>query len=326
MPEKQKHPAPKIVFVGAHLESCASFIHLVDNGYNIAGLVSLDLHLLRKMSGGTDLASIAECAGIPVLRVKSINDESSIAWIREKAPDVLLVIGWTQLLKDELLRLPRVACLGFHASLLPKYRGRAPVNWAIIHGETETGNTLMVLKPDADTGDIVAQRRIPITDEDDCRTIYEKVGETEVEMLDEVLPMIEKGFLPSRKQDDSHATVMPKRRPEDGRIDWKRSTREIYNWIRALTLPYPGAFSEIDGQKIWIWTSRADRDNIARGHYRPGDVIQDSEGWPLVATGDGWIRIVEAQHECGSRLSGKAAAATFLLEGASFAEIKEAVR
>jgi methionyl-tRNA formyltransferase len=319
-----KHGRPTIVFVGAHMESHAPFRHLIQQGYRILGLVTLDSAALQKMSGAVDLARVAEAARIPVLRVHNVNEPNCVTWIREKRPDLLLVVGWTQLVKDELLRVPKFACLGFHASLLPKYRGRAPVNWAIILGETITGNTMILLEPEADTGDIVAQKTIEIRDEDDCRTIYEKVALTEVEMLDEILPMVQKGILPRRKQDDSQATVMPRRRPEDGRIDWRRSTREICNWIRALTEPYPGAFSVLHGRKVWIWAARADCTRPTHPKFKPGEVTQDQEGWPLVAAKEGWIRILLAQEEGGPKLSGKSAGETFLVGGSAFAEVTEA--
>jgi methionyl-tRNA formyltransferase len=318
-----RHPLPVIVFIGAHMESRAPFLHLVEQGYNIAGFVTLQLDGLKKMAGGVDLSSRAEQAGIPVLRVRNINEPNANAWISSKAPDVLLVVGWTQLLNAELLRVPKFACFGFHASLLPKYRGRAPINWAIINGETVTGNTMMVLEPNADTGDIVAQRTIPISNEDTCGTVYEKVGQTEVEMLEEVLPLIQKGILPRRKQDDREATVMPKRRPEDGRIDWTRSTREIYDWIRALTAPYPGAFSIVDGKHLWIWSACAGSEIMERDGFAPGDVARDPQGWPLIATSDGWIRVLEAQFEGGSKLLGKEAAQSLLLPGTCLAETAE---
>jgi methionyl-tRNA formyltransferase len=297
------------------MEAYAPFRRLIERGDNILGLVTLDSEGLTKVAGATDLTEFAEDAQIPTLRVRNINQPEAVAWIREKAPDVLLVVGWTQLLKPELLRAPKIACLGFHASLLPKYRGRAPVNWAIINGEKVTGNTMITLEPEADTGDIVAQRTIPITDEDDCNTVYQKVSQTEVEMLEEILPMIRRGVLPRKKQDDSQATVMPKRRPEDGLVDWRRSTQEIYNWVRALTDPYPGAFSFLNGERIWIWAARTDGGAIGKQSDRPGEVIVDTQGWPWVSTVDGWIRIVSAQREGGPRVSGKAAVMTFLPGG-----------
>ncbi len=305
------------------MEAYAPFNRLIERGDNILGLVTLDADSVVKVAGATDLTPLAEQAQIPALRVRNINHTDSLAWISQKAPDLLLVVGWTQLLKPEILRVPKFACLGFHASLLPKYRGRAPVNWAIIKGEKVTGNTMIVLEPEADTGDIVAQRTIPITDEDDCNTVYQKVGQTEVEMLEEILPMIRRGALPRKKQDDSQATVMPKRRPEDGLIDWRRSTREIYNWVRALTQPYPGAFSFLNGEKVWIWEARTDGGPIANQSHRPGEVILDLQGWPWVSTADGWIRIVTAQREGGQRVSGHVAGMTFLRQGIMFGEVRE---
>ena len=314
---------PSIVFVGVHMEARAPFTHLVENGYNLLGLVTLKPESMPKVSGAIDLAEIAVAAQIPILRVKNINEPDALAWIRQKAPDLLLVVGWTQLLKPDLLRIPKRACLGFHASLLPKSRGRAPVNWALINGETVTGNTMIILEPEADSGDIVAQRTIAITDEDDCRTIYEKVGRTEVEMLEEILPMIERGVLPRRKQDDSQATVMPKRRPEDGLINWNRTAREIYNWVRALTDPYPGAFSVLNGQRIWIWVARVDGSSINHPGSRPGQVVTDSQGWPWVSASDGWIRLVRVQQEGGPQVSGQQAVLSFLPAGSVFNEVVE---
>ena len=315
---------PRIVFVGAHMEAYAPFQHLIELDENIVGLVTLDAGSMSKVAGAMDLTALAEKAGIATLRVANINEAAAVSWIREKAPDVLLVVGWTQLLKTELLRVPRFACLGFHASLLPKYRGRAPVNWAIINGESVTGNTMITLEPEADTGDIVAQRTIPITEEDDCKTLYQKVSKTEVEMLEEILPLIRRGSLPRQKQDDAQATVMRKRRPEDGLIDWGRSTREIYNWVRALTDPYPGAFSFLNGEKVWIWAVRTEGAPTAKQGHQPGEVIVDAQGWPWVSTADGWIRIVSVQREGGPIVAGNAASRMFLQPGKVFNQLKEA--
>jgi methionyl-tRNA formyltransferase len=317
---------PSMVFVGVHMEAFAPFKHLIENGENVLGLVTLKPESMAQVSGAIDLTAVADQAQIPVLRVRNINEPQAVAWIREKDPALLLVVGWTQLLNPDLLRVPQLVCLGFHASLLPKSRGRTPVNWALINGETMTGNTMIVLEPEADSGDIVAQRAIPITEEDDCKTIYQKVAETEVEMLGEVLPLIRSGFLPRRKQDDTQATVMPKRRPEDGLINWNRTTREIYNWVRALTDPYPGAFSFANGERVWIWVARTEEGSIHDRRCRPGEVIVDCDGWPRVSTGDGWIRLVSVQREGGPKISGRAAGVTFLSTGTVLAQPSEAAR
>ena len=271
------------------------------------------------VSGAVDLAAVARAAGVPVCLARNVNDPECVAFIRAIAPDVLLVIGWTQLVKDELLSVPGVA-LGFHASLLPKYRGRAPINWALIHGERETGNSLIVLARGADVGDIVAQRTIPITDHDDCATLYDKVAATEVDMLREVLPLIEAGRMPRRKQEDAAATVMPKRRPEDGRIDWSRGARELYDWVRALTHPYPGAFTALAGRRIFVWRAALPTpgDGQAAGLV-PGTVVRDSDGGVVVATGQGRLRLLSVQREGDAEIEASEAARTWLHDGNVFA-------
>jgi methionyl-tRNA formyltransferase len=306
---------PTVLFVGAHFEADAPFRFLLDRGESVVGLVTLPEDKLAVMSGGFDLSAKAVAAGIPVLRAADVNAPEVLEWARALSPDLILVVGWTQLLGDEVLRLPRMACLGFHASLLPKYRGRAPVNWALINGETETGNTMIVLEPDADVGDIVAQRAIPIAADDDCRTLYEKVAATEVEMLDEVWPLLRAGRVPRRKQDDSAATVMPKRRPEDGEIDWRKSRTELDRWVRALTRPYPGAFTYAGGTKVYVWKASPVADGTGPALQSPGTVGRDGRGHPLVAAGDGWLRPLVIQREGSDDATGPDALSSILREG-----------
>ncbi|MGA8220478.1 MAG: methionyl-tRNA formyltransferase [Candidatus Acidiferrales bacterium] len=302
---------PKILFVGAHIEAKAPLEQLIATGENVVGLFTLDDESLAGMSGGTDLAGIAEAARIPVMKGAKVNAPDAIGWIRSMDPGVLLVVGWTQLLKPQLLGVARIASLGFHASLLPKYRGRAPINWALINGEKETGNTMIVLEPGADEGDIVAQRVIEISEADDCGTLYEKVSLTECEMLAEVLPLIREGKMPRRKQNSLEATVMPRRRPEDGLIDWSWPSRRLYNWVRALTSPYPGAFSCSDGKKITIWKAGV-VDPSMTSRERAGSVQLDTDGFPIVATGDGYAKLLLVQRDGEPQVSGAEAGQTFL--------------
>jgi methionyl-tRNA formyltransferase len=307
--------SPRILFVGAHIEALRPFEHLIACSQSIVGLFTLEPESLSKMSGGVDLAQLACAARIPVMKGRNVNDPEAIEWIRGKAPDVLLVVGWTQLVKSQLLAVPKIAALGFHASLLPKYRGRAPVNWAILNGESETGNTMIVLEPGADEGDIVSQRRIPITFEDDCSTIYQKVSVTECEMLGEVLPLVQQGRMPRRKQNHSQATVMPKRRPEDGLIDWNWTSRRLYDWVRGLTQPYPGAFTHLSGQKVTIWKA-AIVDGASPNP--PGSVDFDANGWPLVATQDGFLKLLNLECEGHPPCTGLEATQSFLQPPTSF--------
>jgi len=310
---------PKIVFVGVHQESLAPFRYLLESGERILGLVTLRPEHAATVSGAVDLAAIARGAGIPVLEVRNVNDGEAVAWIENHQPDLLLVVGWTQLLKEPLLRIPAIACLGFHASLLPKYRGRAPINWALINGETKTGNTMIVLVPGADEGDIVAQREIPIEFEDDCSTLYDKVSQTEVDMLSEILPQIREGRLPRVRQDPGSATVMPRRRPEDGLIDWTRDARQLYDWVRALTHPYPGAFTWLNGRKLFVWTARPKARHNAAADVAVGTVVHGDDGYPEVKTGGGWLELRRVQLEGERELDGADAARRLLEHGVRLA-------
>jgi methionyl-tRNA formyltransferase len=298
-----------IVFVGCVTEGFRSLEHLLRRGERILCIFTLRDDLAAKTSGAMRFDDVAERHGIPLVKVRNINDPEPVERIRALAPDLVLVIGWTQLVKAEILRIPRYGCIGFHASLLPQYRGRAPINWALINGESRTGNTMMLLEEGVDDGDILAQREIPIGFEDTCATLYEKVAETEFDMLDEVLPLIRAGRTPRRKQDPSRVSVMPKRRPEDGLIDWGKPARRLYDWVRALTHPYPGAFTHLEGRKVFVW--KAAFDELAGIVLRPGEITV-AEGALIAGTGEGLLRLENVQAEGEAELSGAEFAAQHL--------------
>src|SRR5699024_4620373 len=161
-------------------------------------------------------ASRAAEHGVPVVLVDDVNSPESVSAIRELAPDLVAVVGWTRLIGDELLDLPSRGCVGFHASLLPHNRGRAPVNWAILRGEHETGNTMMLLDAGVDTGNIVDQRRTPIHPEDTCATVYERVAELGAAMLTGNMGPLLRGEVTPLRQDESKASLLPKRVPMMG--------------------------------------------------------------------------------------------------------------
>jgi methionyl-tRNA formyltransferase len=290
-----------IVFVGCVTEGFRSLEHLLRRGERILCIFTLRDDLAAKTSGAMRFDEVAERHGIPLAKVRNINDPEPVERIRALAPDLVLVIGWTQLVKAEILRIPRYGCIGFHASLLPQYRGRAPINWALINGESRTGNTMMLLEEGVDDGDILAQREIPIGFEDTCGTLYEKVALTEFEMLDEVLPLIRAGRMPRRKQDPSRVSVMPKRRPEDGLIDWSKPARRLYDWVRALTHPYPGAFTHLERRKVFVW--EAALGEPAGVALRPGEMTV-ADGALIAGTGEGLLRLERVQAEGEEEVSG----------------------
>lgn len=227
----------------------------------------------------------------------AVNSPHWIEKLKRLQPDVLFSFYYRNMVRPEVLAIPRIGSFNLHGSLLPSYRGRCPVNWVLVNGEEETGVTLhyMVEKPDA--GDIVGNRPVKIDFEDTARTLYDKLCEAAGRLLDELLPGMKKGKIPRIKQDLSRGSYYGGRKPEDGRISWGESALHIYNLIRAVTDPYPGAFAFAEsGEKILIWRARP-VSSVAGGG--PGDVIPEGQS-VLVKTGDGAIRLLEIE-AVGSR-------------------------
>src|SRR5579884_3373155 len=210
-------PAGRVVFIGAVHEARPALAALLGSGRaTVAAVVTPPEDRGAPLSGRVDLAPLAAAAGVPVLTADDVNAPRTVRRIRELAPDLLVVVGWTRLLGRELLALPPRGCVGFHASLLPRHRGRAPVNWAILKGETLTGNTMMMLDPGVDTGDIVDQRPVAILPDDTCGTVYERIARAGAAMLVERLPALLDGSAPRRPQDPARGDTLPRRTPEMG--------------------------------------------------------------------------------------------------------------
>ena len=284
---------PRIVFVGTVAEGRRCLEALLAHGERFAGLVTLDPALAPTTSGWVRFDDLAAAHAIPLLTVRNLNAPENVDRVAALRPDLILVVGWTRLLGPELLRLPPLGAVGFHASLLPRYRGRAPVNWALINGADETGNTMFFLDDGVDTGDIIDQRRIPVLDEDDCATLYRKVADAAVDMLLEHLPALKTATAPRTPQDHRQATVMPRRRAEDGLIDWSRDARGLFNWVRALTHPYPGAFTFHGDRRLFVWRAVPD----PSPHPHPPGRLLATGGEVHVSTGDGLLRLDRVQWE-----------------------------
>ena len=173
----------RVIFVGAVHEAVPALGALLDSGAEIAEVVTLPAERSASTSGFVDLEPLAQAHGIAVRRCANINSVESVRHVEQLRPDLMVVTGWTRLLSAELLSVPPRGVIGFHASLLPRYRGRAPVNWAILRGETVTGNTMMYLDAGTDTGDIIDQLTVPVAPDDTCATVYARVGEAGAEML-----------------------------------------------------------------------------------------------------------------------------------------------
>ena len=232
------------------------------------------------------------------IQVDSINDEEARTALRNCELDIILVMAWQELLDDDTLDIPEKGCVGRHLSLLPKRRGRAPVAWSLLHGLEETGVTLFWLDKGVDTGDIISQQSVQIKHEDEAHDLHDKLTDTTVDLLGNVLGTFESGTFPRTPQDDSKATYTHPRRPDMGLIDWEKSASRLYNFIRAQTHPYPGAFTYHLMDKIIVWHAEIDHRTATRG--QPGEILADcgDDTW-LVQAGTGILKI-EVENDGGN--------------------------
>ncbi len=239
----------------------------------------------------SSVRELAARRGIPYL-TSSINEPENIERLRQLAPDFLLSFYYRNMIRPEVLELPTQGALNLHGSWLPSYRGRVPVNWAVINGETETGATLhyMVAKPDA--GDIVDQEKVAIAFTDTAHDVFGKVTEAAVTVIRRAWPRLLDGTAARIPMDLKAGSYFGGRRPEDGRIDWNKSAVEIYNLIRGVTHPYPGAFTELNGEKIIIWSAWP-----VEGVAEPGLVVSTAP--LLVGTGRGVLEVRRLQRGNG---------------------------
>jgi methionyl-tRNA formyltransferase len=237
------------------------------------------------------VAELARQHDIAVHTPDSVKDALWIARIRDMKPDLIFSFYYRNMIPQEILDIPCLGAFNMHGSLLPKYRGRVPINWAVLHGEKETGVTLHYMVKRADAGDIVDQERIPIGPDDTTQDVFKKAVKAARLVLERQIEALKRGTAPRHKQDESKATYFGGRKPEDGRIDWTQSTHAIYNLIRAVTHPYPGAFTHYEGKKLYLWQAQP----LNEGKGIPGQVISKD---PLrIAAGSGSIEIITLQWE-----------------------------
>ena len=220
--------------------------------------------------------------------------------LRRAAPDLIFSFYFRGILPEDLLRIPRLGAFNIHGSLLPAYRGRAPVNWAVLNGETRTGATLHVMTARADAGDIVDREPVPIGPDDAAIDVQRRVTEAAVRVLLRRLPELESGTAPRTPQDAAAATVFGRRTPEDGRIRWTKPAKQVHDLVRAVTHPYPGAFTDIFGKRTFIWKTALP--GLGAHDNFPGQ-IRSEAGRLFVACGDDrYVEILVLQREGESEM------------------------
>lgn len=229
--------------------------------------------------------------GLPVFQPAKIKDAEAVETVRRIAPEVIVVVGYGQIIPRAVFGIPPLGTINVHASLLPKYRGAAPIQWAIANGETETGVTTMRIEEGLDTGDILLQRRFEIGPEETAPELAARLAVGGAELLIETLRGLERGTMAPQKQNAAEASYAPMLKKEDGRIDWSRSAREIANRVRGFE-PWPGAYTTFRGQLLHVRRARA-----AEGEPgRPGQ-LEVRDGALLAACSAGWLEILELQPE-----------------------------
>lgn len=279
---------------------------LIDKGYNVIGVVTQpDRPKGRKqLLTPPPVKLIAEKHNIPVYQPEKVSDEEHINIFRQLQIDLIITAAFGQLLSNELLSIPKLGCINIHASILPKYRGGAPIHWAVINGEVETGVTIMYMEEKLDAGAIIAQQIVPISFLDTTGKVYEKVMNAGAELIIDTLPSIISADIQAVPQDHTKATFAYNIRRSDELINWGKSSIEIYNQIRGLA-PWPGAYTTQDGQILKIWESEIITEQIEGIHdLKNGTVYRLTKQGPLVITGNGCIVLKEVQPAGKKAISG----------------------
>ncbi len=289
----------KIIFMGTPQFAVPSLEKLISSGYEIAAVVTQPD---RKSGRGYKLVAppVKELAlqhDIPVLQFQKIKSPEGVAALKEAAPDMIVTAAFGQILSKEILDIPHMGCLNVHASLLPKYRGAAPIQWAIMNGETYTGVTIMYMNEGLDTGDIINMAGVEIGEQTTGGELYNTLSELGANLLIETIASITGGTASRIKQDDSQSSYYPPLSRSLAEIDWRKTAKQIHDLVRALD-PIMGCVSHIGGEKIKIWRTQAEE-----GRSKPGHIVAaSSEEGLLVGTGDGLLRILEMQAPGGKRM------------------------
>lgn len=282
----------RIVFFGYSEAGYECLSLLLERGDNVVALVTHEDNPGEKIWFKTP-AVAARKKGVPVFAPAKVNTPEWIDRITALRPDLLLSVYYRNMISSRLLALPRLGAFNLHGSLLPKYRGRAPINWAVLHGEPRIGMTLHRMVKSADAGAIVDQDGVDIGPRDTAEQVFRKVLPCARRVLARQIDALLAGTACETPQDEAQATYFGGRTPEDGRIAWTQTSTQIFNLVRAVTDPYPGAFTDIGGVRLMVWWAEPDSPAARGRRGTPGEIISVA---PLViATADGAIELTKTE-------------------------------
>jgi methionyl-tRNA formyltransferase len=271
-------------------------------GAEVVAVVTLPGPVDPNRSGQCSFDDVAARLGARLVETRDVNAPETLAALREARPELIFVVGWSQLVRDEFIALSPGGVFGMHPTLLPRHRGRAPIPWTILSGLARTGVTLFeIADATADSGPIVGQVEVPVAPDETATTLFDRLAAAHVDLVRDHLPGLLAGTAPRLPQDPRRASAWQKRTPADGIIDWDTRAPYLYDWVRAQTRPYPGAFTFLGDTRIVVW--RAAPTYLAAG-APAGTVVEGRESGVVVACGDGGLVLEEVEPEGGEVLAG----------------------
>ena len=279
----------KIFFIGTVEFSKYALAKLIEIKAQIAGVATKAVSPFN--ADFADITHLCKKANIQYRFVDNINDRDVIDWVNSLHPDIIFCFGWSELLKKELLHLAPMGVVGFHPAALPQNRGRHPIIWALALGLEETASTFFFMDEGADNGDILSQEFIKITYSDDAQSLYSKIVDIALKQIEGFVTKLEKGTYIRISQDHSRTNIWRKRTKNDGKIDFRMTSRAIYNLVRALTKPYIGAHVVYKGEEYKVWKSKEKENKVINSE--PGKVLAVENNIIGVKTGDGSVDIIE---------------------------------
>ena len=285
-------PAPRILFFGYSEVGYECLSLLLERGDNVVALITHEDNPSEKIWFQTP-AVAARAKGLPVFTPESVNTPEWRERIAALQPDLILSVYYRHMIGTKLLAMPRLGSWNLHGSLLPKYRGRAPINWAVLHGEPRIGMTLHRMVKAADAGAIVDQEGVDLAPRDTAEQAFRKVLPCARRVLARQIDALLAGTAKETPQDEASAAYFGGRKPEDGRINWSQTSTQIFNLIRAVTDPYPGAFTDVGPARLMVWGAEADSPASKGRRGAPGVILLLT---PLVvATADGALELTRTE-------------------------------
>ncbi len=274
-------------------------------GAEIVGVVTLPGPIAPSRSGQCSFDEVASNLGARLHETRDVNGDKTLSFVRSADPELIFVVGWSQLVREPFIALAREGVFGMHPTLLPRHRGRAPIPWAILSGLARTGVTLFeIVDATADSGAIVGQATVDIARDETATTLFERLAEAHVAVVREYLPQLIARTAPRIPQDPARTSVWPKRAPADGIIDWETRAPYLSDWVRAQTRPYPGAFTYAGEEKVVVWSARP----VELAESAPsGTIVAIRSDGPVVACGEGGLLLEDVETrapelEVGARL------------------------